>query len=357
MVWFLFISSSLVAQTEKSPINKLTIFAQTDNYSNILSIKKLFDDNWKYQPSHSASNAFSQSEWGMKGQWQHFTFSASQRFDYFVQTNPATAYSYFTLKNDQALTPDQTYDVELKWLHQQSEGIRLGYVWQITNFSAEIKLGYWQLTSSRKSKIKGQLGSDATGDVSSNLFLTEFYSEQNFLKRQNNNQWNTQGKGFTLDVNADWKITNNIAFTLEWQDIYSRFNVADNGYSEGEINTHGTYINSVGGLAYLPLYRGKEITKDNVFSMPSKVSAELTYTTQSLNYLIRFKQQGYVDFYYIGTEWQNEKSKLRLYVDVKNWSPEIQYEWRYLSARITFDDLQLEKAKQLSFALSATLYF
>ena len=353
----LFISYSLLAHNVKSSTNQLSLFAHADNYSNILSVKQLIDDNWQYQPNNSASNAFSQSEWGIKGQWQQLTFSASQRVDYFVQTSPATAAAYFMLKNKQALVPAQTNDIRLKLLHQQSNGIRVGYLWQLDDFSTEVSLGYWQTTANRKSEIVGKLSSDANGDVSSEAFLTEFYSKQNFLKRQNNDQWNTQGKGFTVDLNAHWQITNKIDLLVEWQDIYSRFNVANNGYSEGEINTQGTFINSVGGVAYLPLYRGKEITRDNRFSMPSKLNVELQYQTKAFNYLLRFKQQGYVDFYYIGSEWRTEKTKLRLFVDVKNWSPEIQYQWHYLSARLTLDKLNTEQAKQISFGLSAQLKF
>jgi len=353
----LFVNVSLFASNVNSPTNQLSLFAQSDNYSNILSVKQLLNDKWQHKPNTSASNAFSQSEWGIKGLWQQLTFSVSRRFDYFVQTNPATAASYFALKNNQALVPAQTNDIRVKLLHQQSKGIRLGYLWQFSDFSTEINLGYWQVIENRNSEITGQLSFDDNGDVSSNALLTEFYSAQNFLKRQNNQQWNTQGQGITLNLNTHWQVTKTIGLFVEWQDIYSRFSIADNGYSEGEINTHGTFINSVGGVAYLPLYRGKEMSRNNRFSIPSKLNAELQYHTASLNYLLRFKQQGYADFYYIGTEWRTKKTKLRLFVDVKNWLPEIQYQWHYLSARLTLDKLNLEQAKQISFGLSAQLHF
>jgi len=346
-----------IKSSPKANMIKVTPYINSDSFSNILPIKQLIDDDWKQAPADEASIGFTQNEIGVTTQWQNFSFNLAHRIDYFIFTNSDTAQAFYLERTDQPLTSQNSYQVDLKLHHQSSNGLRLGYQWQFKQFTTAINLGYWQITASRESHITGEVFGDDKNNITGKAELQEFYSEKNFLKRDNSGSWDTDGFGVTLDLTLVWKVTDNINVNLDIKDIYSQFKLKNLGYSQGQVDTEGTFINSLGGKSYLPLYRGKETTRNYQFDLPEQVNVIAQYQIDALSYLARYKHQGEINFYYAGIAFNLEHSNLKLLFDLEHLSPEIEYSNSWFSARLAIDDIDIDKAMLFSLGLSAQYIF
>jgi hypothetical protein len=361
-VFTLLFSSNVQAEktqnTQASKKTRVEFFADSASYSNILPIKQLIEDDWQQAPKHSASDGFTQNEMGARVYWNNFSFSASHRYDYFIFSNSDTANAFYLDRSDQPLNSQEKYNIDLKLFHQRSNGIRLGYKFVFDNFSSEIRLGYWDLSATRESYLTGTLSSDLNGKINALADLKEFYTDKNLLHRKNTNDWDTDGTGITLDIHLAWQPNDSISLYADLKDVYSDFSLDNSGYSEGTFDTHGTFVNSVGGKAYLPIYRGKELESKHQFELPEQVDLiGLYHNTAQLSYLARYKRQGEQNFYYLGVEVQHENSSTRLSLDVENVTPEIQYKNNWFTLLFAIDDLRLERALQLNLGLSLNYRF
>jgi hypothetical protein len=225
----------------------------------------------------------------------------------------------------------------------------------VDNFHTEINVGFWQISEIRSSKADGTLETNPNGDLTGAADLEEYYSHQNLLKRPNNDTWETEGKGLTVDVYFKWNISNDIVLRGELIDLYNKFTLKNSGYSIGKFNTSGTFINSLGGVAYLPIYSGKEIEKDHNLTLPSRINLTGVYKLDTYNVLAKYKRQADVSFYYVGVE--NEDSSLRLLLDIKNLAPEFQYYHKWFTFKLAMDSAKLDQTQQLNLGVSLNYTF
>jgi hypothetical protein len=332
-------------------------FISSHSYSNVLPVKQLIEDDWQQSPDHDASKAFTQNEAGIRAYIDNFSLSISHRYDYFVDTNHDTAQAFYLDRQDQALNAKAQYDINLKLFHQRSKGIKLGYKLDFDTLSTELRIGYWRLTATRESKLYGTISSDLNNNIAADAQLNEFYSDNNFLKRKNTDDWETDGSGITADFHLRWKPTSNIDIALDITDLYSHFKLEDSGFSEGKVNTNGTFINSLGGVAYLPLYRGLETSAKHTFSLPKTMNIDALYRSESLAYLAHFTRQGDTNFYYLGLQFEAENSTTRLLFDVENRAPEVQFKHRWITAYLSMDDIDLNQAMLLKLGLGLHIEF
>ncbi|MCW8833905.1 MAG: hypothetical protein OQK09_11830 [Colwellia sp.] len=336
----------------------------SDSFSNILPIKQLIEDDWKQAPADESSIGFTQNEVGLKTYWHSISLNLAHRLDYFVFTNTDTAKAFYLERTDQPLTSQDSYQLSLKLHHQRSNGLRLGYQWQFEHFSTEFNLGYWDISASRESQITGEIFGDEHNNITGTAELTEFYSDKNFLKRDNFNRWDIDGYGLTLDVSANWQVNDKLDIKLDIKDLYSQFKMKNLGYSQGKVDTDGTFINSLGGQSYLPLYRGIESASDYQFELPERINLIAryqgnTYKDKSLtmHYLARYKRQGEVDFYYAGLELELDNSTVKIMLDLEHLSPEVQYGNKWLNIILAIDEFNVDKAMQLTLGVAINYNF
>ena len=344
--------------------NNISAYVLSESYSNILPIKQLIDDEWQQAPATDSSIGFTQNETGLKAYWGNISFNVAHRIDYFVFTNPDTAQAFYLERTDQPLTTQDSYQLALKLHHQRSNGFRVGYQWQFDGFSTEINLGYWDVSASRESQITGEIFGDSKNNITGAAEISESYNDKNFLKHTNNNQWETDGYGITLDLAINWQVTDNFNIDVDIKDLYTQFSMKSLGFSQGNVDTDGTFINSLGGKSYLPLYRGVFGAKDFDFTLPEQVNLVAYYQAESfmnedfsLGYLARYKRQGDVNFYYAGVELEFESSALRFMLDLEHLSPEIQYSNSWCAVTLAIDDIDIDKAMQFSLGLSGHYAF
>jgi hypothetical protein len=335
--------------------NQIGVFALSETFTDILPIKQIVDDKWVDKPSKHSSDAFSQHELGIKGKWEDLTFSISKRYDYFVHSNKDTAIAYYLDQSDKGLLDNQEYNLNLHLYHQEAEGIRLGYRFTINNFEASVSVGYWDVAEIRSSKVNGVLNSNVNGDITGQAGLEEYYSHKNFLKRQNNDSWDTEGYGLSLDIDFTWAISNTLTLRGELKDIYNDFVLKNSGYSTGDFNTSGRFINSIGGVGYLPVYSGKETEEDHHLSLPERIKLTGVYAHESISSVIKLTRQGDVPFYYAGIE--SNDGAIQLLLDLKNMTPEFSYRNHWVSFVLGIDSTSEDKAQKVNLGLSLQYAF
>ncbi len=364
--FFIVYSNNIIADDLlKSASNgEISTYITSESFSNILPIKQLIEDDWKQSPANNASKGFTQNEIGLKVYWHNISFNMAHRVDYFVFTNNDTAQAFYLERTDQPLTTQDSYQLSLQLHHQESNGFRLGYQWQFDNFTTEINLGYWDVSATRESEITGEIFGDNQNNITGTAQLNEFYSDKNFLKRDNYDRWDIDGYGITLDLSANWQVNNKLNLRMEIRDLYTFFKMKNLGYSQGKVETNGTFINSLGGKSYLPLYRGIETSDDYQFNLPENINVLASYqgnsvsnSTIDLNYLARYKRQGEVNFYYLGTELKFSESSVILLLDIEHLSPEVQYSNKWFNMTFAIDDIDIEKAMQFSLGVSVNYAF
>tara|TARA_R110001583_G_scaffold12423_1_gene55248 strand:- start:48625 stop:49764 length:1140 start_codon:yes stop_codon:yes gene_type:complete len=344
--------------------NNVSTYISSESFSNILPIKQLIKDDWRQAPAAGSSIGFTQNELGVKAYWGNVSFNVAHRLDYFVFTNPDTAQAFYLERTDQPLTTQDSYQLALKLHHQRSNGFRLGYQWQFNHFSTEINIGYWDVSATRESQITGEIFGEDNNNITGKAELTEYYSDKNFLKRLNNKNWETDGYGVTVDIAMAWQVTEQLLVDINIKDLYSNFKLKGLGYSQGNVNTEGTFINSLGGKAYLPLYKGVAGSKEYQFDLPEQVNVVAHYQAKSLNsdnfavgYLARYKRQGEVNFYYAGVEYLLETNSLTLMLELEHLSPEIRYRNQWLDIVFATDKFDLDKAMQFSLGIAVNYAF
>lgn len=359
-------SNSGYINNHNKPVSKSEVSAYivSESFSNILPIKQLLEDEWKQAPANDSSIGFTQNEIGLKTYWHNISFNLAHRLDYFVFTNEDTAQAFYLERTEQPLTTQDNYQLALKLHHQRSNGFRLGYQWQFDKFTTELNLGYWDVSATRESQITGEIFGDEQNNITGTAQLDEFYSDKNFLKRDNFDRWDIDGYGITLDLAANWQVNNELDINITIKDLYTQFKMKNLGFSQGSVDTDGTFINSLGGKSYLPLYRGIETSDNYQFTLPEHANLVARYQggifsgyAMTMNYLARYKRQGEVNFYYGGIELEFETSTLKLMLDIEHLSPEIQYANNWLSVVLAMDELDIEKAMQFSLGIGVNYAF
>lgn len=353
---YLFTSySQASASNENVKTDYIGVFAVSETFTDMLPIKQIIDDEWVEQPSKHASTAFSQHEAGIQGEWNNLTFSVSKRYDYFVHSNKDTALAYYQDQSNQGVTPNKEHSINLHLFHQEAKGLRLGYNFTFKKVDANISLGYWQVAEIRSSKINGILTSDVDSNITGQATLEEYYSHKNFLKRRNNESWDTEGYGMSVDLDFTWSINEKLTLRGQLKDIYNDFVLKNSGYSIGDFDTSGRFINSIGGVGYLPIYSGKETTQDHHLTLPERINLTGVYHDELMNYIVKLKRQGDVQFYYAGIE--SNDGSMQLLLDIENMAPEFSYQSQWVTFILGLDSSSSKNAQKLNLGLALQIPF
>lgn len=341
-----------------SASNQVSVYFTSESYSHILPIKQLAEDEWRTAPKHDADLAFSQNELGSELIINNWSINPAYRVDYFVRTNPDTAYAFYTDRTDQAFEAPRTYDLALTLEENRAKGIRLGYQWQNEQFFSHLKLGYWAIIGARDSTLRGTLSQNSAGDLQGNGQLTEHYTDNNFLKRPNVNgeRWDDNGSGYTLDIALAWRVTSALLLRVDVQDLYSRFSLDDAGLSDGIIDTNNQYTRASGITGFKPLYSGIETSRRHDYHVPKRVNLRVDYQMETIGIHSQLKTIGNDEFYLLGASFSfAEQSRLTMLVDVERATPQMMLETKWLDVTLAFDKLKAESAYQLN--LGVRLYY
>lgn len=337
----LFFSSSVSAKN-----NVITAFFESNSFSDVLPIQQLINDEWKDQPDAGANKGFSQNEAGVAYQWNNITFKYSHRFDFFVKANNDTLNLIYLDKNDLSYSGKGDVDVQLESTKFRSEGVTIGYSNRFDNFTAGVEFSYWDIDDFRYSFVQGIGYQSDTLNSDSNLSFKEFYSTRNFLKRPDSGEWNKEGHGISMNIALDWA-NDFLSIHFIGKDYFNEYEIDSVGYSEGDFDSNGSFIDDNGFRSFVPVFRGKESSKDHKFSIAKRTNLAATYRYKELDYSIKYLRQYHTDFYYLGLGNIDETSSYLFYVNLKDFTPGFSYQNKFLSLNLGIDDIDINKTYQV----------
>jgi hypothetical protein len=338
-----FLSPQLTSDKPEISVNFSSV-----SYSNILPVGQIINDSWRQAPQHDADYGFTQNKASLSYRSGHFEWSLNERYDYFIDSNPTTAAIYFLEHNDQQLPANQTYALNLDVLNLQSTGVSVGYLWNNQQFSGKVTVGLWYVDGLRDSYIEADLSTDQNSEISGDVEFNEHYSGSNILKRPNKNSWSTNGWGANVDLDLAWLVNENLTLKLNVDDLFSRFTIDNLGYSEGRATTNNSFINNDGFQSFLPHFRGLEIAKDHHIKIPTTTTLGAVYQGNSFSYIIHAKRQARINFVDLGIGFDLTSSQVTLLIDVKRFTPTIEFRSNSWDLSLTTDRLDAYQAFQFN---------
>ncbi|ALU45690.1 hypothetical protein [Pseudoalteromonas rubra] len=346
--WFLGLSASLLVSTgTMANTHEVTVYLDSNSQTNIAPVLKIARDKWDQRPESDASFGFSQSRFGVAyrhtalANWQLHTM---QRVDYLIETNAHTALGYYQEQNDQPLTSYDSYDTRLTLTGARSKGLGLAYQHHFDALTVTVQANYWQLNYLRDSQLSGALSGSDNAQLRGALQFSEFYSDNNFLKRPNtDNAWRTRGEGLSLDVHFDWQVTEHFALSGKVIDLYNQFEFDQAGFTEADINTKGSFVDNAGFSSFRPLLKGRETAQNHDFYLPRQVYLQGQYQYQDFRYLASVRRQGDQHFAQLGMQLGD----WRMMLDPLNLAPELAYQGETWSVTTALDHINPNKALTL----------
>lgn len=340
---------------------KVSVYVDSNSFSNISPVLALVDDDWQSPPQSDADKGFSQTKLGIS--YQHsslegFTFHIEQRLDYFVKSHADTALGYYQEQNDIPLLDKGNYKVELDYFANRSKGVAAGYSYEFSDaLLVGIKGSYWRVNYFRHSVVSGNVQGRADNSLLGDLNYEEYYTHNNFLKRPNEGDWDSKGKGYSVDLFAEMSVLDNLTVRADLIDIYNRFSVDNVGYTSADINTKGSFIDNQGFNSFRPLLKGFEGQSNHKFKIPEQIALAFTYHHEKIDYALNLLRQGDINFMQIGAHFAYKKGKFALMLDPINLTPQLGYKIDFFKLEMAMDKLNPNKAMQLSLNMQVNWLF
>lgn len=346
---FIFSASCIANQSE------IEFYIDSNNFTNITPILEITRDKWSEKTKNNADLGFAQSRIGIAYSNTHaanFRLHYMQRIDYELTTNAQTALGYYQEKNDFPLTDYDQYQIAIDLKGARSHGLGLEYVKQMESLNLKLQGNYWEVNYLRHSKVAGAISGSDTSQLLGRIEYQEYYTDNNFLKRQNgNNEWNTSGYGYSIDFALSYQLTNNVLFHVELVDLLNKFSVSQVGYTQADINTKGSFVDNAGFSSFRPLLKGLETEKNYEYKLTTQAQFGFDYQTPAYVYHLYNFKQGNENFTQLGLS----KGSWTLLVDPNHRIADIKYQSKGLKWHLGLDNINVNKAYAIRLGLSGKL--
>lgn len=332
--------------------HELEFYLTSNSYTNIAPILQIADDEWHQSPQGDASMGFSQSRFGMAYKSQtlsNFRWHMMQRVDYQLSTNPQTALGYYQEQNDIPLTTFEKYEVEIDLTGSRSRGLGVEYQEQIGQLTVSVQANYWQLNYLRRSTVGGAVSGKEDLQLLGNLEFEEFYTDNNFLKRPNNEgEWQTSGDGYSLDVAFIYKLSDIMTLHGKVVDLVNHFEINGTGYTQADINTKGSFVDNVGFSSFRPLLKGIEKEQSFEFDLAKQMQLGLDYFKGPFVYHLTTFKQGDKQFTQLGVS----EGAWTLLIDPANKIADVKYQGEQINWQIGLDHFNPNEALAIRLGFS-----
>ncbi|TMP80027.1 hypothetical protein CWB73_12170 [Pseudoalteromonas phenolica] len=346
----LIVSASSLAQQ-----NEIEFYLTSNSFTDIAPVLQIADDDWQQGPQSDASMGFSQSRFGIAYKHQslaNFRWHIMQRVDYQLATNQQTALGYYQEQNEIPLTTYDEYDVDIDLVGARNRGLGIEYQEQIGQLAVSIQVNYWQLNYLRRSTVSGAVSGKEDLQLLGNLEFEEFYTNNNFLKRPNNEgEWQTSGDGYSLDMAFTYKLSDTMLLHGEFMDLVNNFEITGTGYTQADINTKGSFVDNVGFSSFRPLLKGIEKEQSFEFDLNKQMQLGLDYAKGPFVYHLNTFKQSNKQFTQLGVS----EGAWGLLIDPVNKVVDVKYQGESIDWQLGLDKFNPNDALAIRMGFSGTL--
>ena len=307
-----------------------------------------------YKPAESA---FTFNEVSIGTKYKNISFSVFYRYEWFLSFSEDTMELYGTTVNGGLIDSDRTYNLALETNHIQSEGLRIGYQYNMNSVNLYAAASYLNAKklmvgdSSGSASLTGSCGDDLKC-YSGNLNLSYTYTEDELFSRDIDAPESLYG--FSFDVGADWKINQHWLASVFIQDIYSEVLWDESPFTDAHATT-ATSVVKGGKVKIDPMITGFEGNEDYKQRLPVKYNGLIGYMDgYHAAYLQGFHSYG-ATLVHLGYQYQDSGSayKIKLYPIQK--AVGIEYVHSIFNVAITSDSFDYQKSSILELKLGISI--
>jgi len=275
-----------------------------------------------------------------------FHLAALARYDYYAGYSPGLAQLIYDAANLQPIEPG-TYALNANLKEVEAKGLRLGAGYALTeNFSVQIQGSWLQTRRLTEGAATGLVTIVDGADISGGVNIDYSYANDLLF---NTAVPHPTGNGVTLDVHADWQLTNRLSLALELDDVWSQINWSDAPRTTANATSATVSVDEDGLLTVRPILQGQNSRSDlkQSYFTRSTLSGEYDLTN---GFSVRQTAFNIDDIWLYPTRvfWRvTDTVELSTEAEWKSGAVGIGATWKKLYLKITTDDIDPNKAKYL----------
>lgn len=324
-----------------------TVFTHLEakGYSESFSIESLvdgIDENDIFRAG--GDSIFTQNEFALgvkKGPW---ALSLLARYDLDVDYTPDSA---LIVNASERGTPLENgpYDIAVDAKEIQSQGLRLGYEWAITNdITITPRISLVSARQMTDGTLAGRILLDNDDVTEGELFVDYFFTNDLIFGRDIETK---TAFGFTTDLIVDWKINEDLDLSVGVYDAFSEIYWKDRTGTIADATTAISRIDGNGVLIVRPSLRGQNLSENYTQSYTRRGEAKATY---SLTEKWQIRQSGYLlADNFLSTSEAGYNFSSDFYVGANyEWSLGgigLNAQWKGLSLGFAVDDFNISEAR------------
>jgi hypothetical protein len=194
------------------------------------------------------------------------------REDYAFDFNDETFALIYSDKNKLRIPDGTQFNVYLKAQHIKAQGWRLGYVHDMASRGKlRMSLNYLRAEDLLYGSLSGHVTVQNNDINGGSLSVLYYYHEDYILRRRIQNP--ASGEGYSVDLDADISLTDNLSLQLKFHDILGEIYWKDAPYSDLRIASTSTYYDEEGYARRSPMMTGVESYRN--FKQPLPLHFEL----------------------------------------------------------------------------------
>ncbi len=331
------------------------VYLQADSlsFSDTVPVRGYFND-WR-SPFHSGQRAltYNYAEAGVvEGRW---SLGVVARYDEYLRFSPDTADLYYRIANHLPLPPGRHYLVDLNARQFAANGLRLGVLLPVRP-SLDIGLGlsYLQGTQLTDGTLRGAADVINAMDYNYNLAVDYNYSEDHLFKRQVDTP---TGRGYSLDLSMNWR-TDKLVARLRVTDLLGRLYWHNAPYTLATATSNTKSYGADGYLIINPTVSGYEGNHSFSQRLPTRAHLDLrAIVTDSIDVVADVYYTDLKTFIPLGLSYHHRGGRTRIQYDWRSGAVTLGYQAPHLTASLTSDRLDWQKARTLGVNLETHLGF
>jgi hypothetical protein len=324
-------------------------------YSEPIAVKAI-TGNW-HAPLHSGDTAFTTDKIEIGIAWDGWSIGTLYRYDYFFNFTPETAELVHSSKNKIELKPGRHYSLALNANGLRTRGIKLAREIRIDQgLSVSAGVSLLEGVKFINGGISGNAVATAVKDYDVNFQVDYTYSKDTLFDRI---ATPPKGKGYSLDLDANWQPTRSLKVSLAWLDLLGMVKWFDAPFTKATGNTDNKAYDENGYVIYNPVVTGIESNRDYKQRIPRKFFLESSYHyTKQSSFQLKYQDYGIEDFFYAGIGWETANDlKLKLLYCAEVGTIDIGFAMPNFSIALISDDTNINAARVFGLRLSYLTQF
>lgn len=304
-------------------------------------------NNWEgeYHPDGEHQIASIWVEAGLKkGSW---SFGALYREEHQLKFSPDTADLYYTVENDNDLTPGRRYDLDLNAYRFRGVGARLSKQFQPSStLQVSVGTSLFQASNLLNGNLSGSAIADTFNQYEYQFDVDYSYDEDVLFGRRGVEA--PTGIGLAVDLSAIWEPRKNLRFSANIKDLAGAIRWKDAPFTKATADSDRITLNDNGFSQVNPVLSGNIGSKSS-YTQTLKPSANLSaayrFTQSPYTASVKSKHYDELNLLAVGGSRKLGSGELALHYWPQIETLEAKFQGKRFGMSIGLDNIDLSEAQ------------